>query len=140
MNTETKTKLVAWNGETYAGLADLYDQFAYDEEFLEFTGDLDPDELLRLAIFGYNDGASFVPEDMPLLISAENDAFWSEAESEAEFARRVAEEYDQLPEGMPSWVVIDWETSWNANLRHDFFVYDVIDIDGNFRKFFWGVG
>jgi hypothetical protein len=33
--------------------------------------------------------------------------------------------------------VIDWEATYNYSLRFDFFEYDVIDIDGQYRKFFW---
>jgi hypothetical protein len=46
MTTETKTNLVAWNGETYKGAGDWYDKFKNDEDWKEYTEDLDPDELL----------------------------------------------------------------------------------------------
>lgn len=131
------TNLVAWNGETYTGAGDWYDKFTTDPDWLEYTEDLDSDELLRLAMFAYNGGWGLVPEDYPLFVAQEQEAFWGEFQSGAEFAEYVAEQIDMLPEGIPSWVVIDWEASYEGNLRHDFFEYDVIDIDGNYRKFFW---
>jgi hypothetical protein len=136
MSNETKTELVTWNGKTYWRAGELWDTFR-GGEFAEYTEDLDPDELLRLALFAYNVGAHFVPEDLPLLIGQEQEAYWGEFDSGADFAQHTAEELGEMPEGLASWIVVDWEASWERNLRHDFFTYDVIDIDGGFRKFFW---
>jgi hypothetical protein len=38
---------------------------------------------------------------------------------------------------VPSWVVIDWQATWDSALRFDFFTYDVINEDGEYVKFFW---
>jgi hypothetical protein len=137
MSNETKTELVAWSGETYKGAGDYYEQFNNDPEFLEYTEDLEQEERLRLALFSYNNCWRLVPEDLPALMAQEQEAFWGEFESGAKFAEHLAEELGDMPEGLPSWICIDWEASWERNLRHDFFTYDVIDIDGGFRKFFW---
>jgi hypothetical protein len=133
---DTKTKLTAWNGETYKGAGELWETFK-GGEFAQYTQDLDPDELLRLALFAWNSGVSFVPEDLPALIAEEQELYWGEYESGAEMAQDMTEHTDPLPDGIPAWVVIDWQASWDRNLRHDFFSYYVIDIDGNFRNFFW---
>lgn len=135
--TETKTALVAWNGETYKGAGDWYDEFVNNPEFLEFTEDLNFDELLRLAMFAYNGAWGLVPEDLPLFIAQEQEAFWGEWDTGAEFALHCAETLETRLETLPDWIVIDWQMSWDANLSHDFFSYQVIDIDGNFRQFFW---
>lgn len=141
MNTETKTEtetnLVAWNGETYKGAGDWFDKFKNDPEFIEYTEDLNADEILRLALFAYNGAWGLVPEDMPLFISQEQDSFRGEAESEEEFTREIIEEMGYISKEMPSWVVIDYQATWNSALRFDFFEYQVIDIDGNYRQFFW---
>lgn len=137
MTTETKTNLVAWNAETYKGAGDWYDKFTIDEEFLEYTESLDPDEVLRLALYAYNNGYALVPEDMPLFIAEENENFRGEAESEEEFTRELLEEAGDISKDLPSYVVIDYQATWDRNLRHDFFEYRVIDIDGNYRQFFW---
>lgn len=133
---KTETKLVAWNGETYKGASDYYDRFQTDE-YAEHTEDLDPDELLRLALFAHNGYWKLVPEDLPALIAGEQEAYWGEYDSGADLAQDITEHADPLPDGLPNWIVIDWEASWERNLRHDFFEYEVIDIDGNYRRFFW---
>jgi hypothetical protein len=139
MNTKTKTetKLVAWNGETYTGAGEWYDKFTTDPEYTEYTEDLDKDEILRLALFAYNGAWGLVPEDMPLLISQEQDNYRGEAESEDQFTREIIEEMGYISEDMPSWIVIDYQRTWDSALRFDFFEYAVIDIDGNYRRFFW---
>jgi hypothetical protein len=137
MTTKTKTNLVAWNGETYAGAGEWYDKFKNDPEFTEYTESLDPDELLRLAIWAYNGGWGLVPEDMPVFIGEEQENYRGEAESPAEFTREVIEEMGYISADTPSWIVIDYQATWDSALRHDFIEYAVIDIDGNYRQFFW---
>jgi antirestriction protein len=137
METETKTNLVAWNGETYTGAGDLYDKFKNDEDWREYTEHLDNDELLRLSMYAYNSGYALVPEDMPVFIGEEQENYRGEAESAAEFTREIIEEMGYISEDMPNWIVIDYEATWQSALRFDFFEYRVIDIDGNYRQFFW---
>ena len=135
--TKTKTNLVAWNAETYKGAGDWYDKFTKEDEFLEYTENLDPDEVLRLALYAYNSGYALVAEDLPLFIAEENENFRGEAESEEEFTREIIEEMGYITEEMPSWICIDYQRTWDSALRFDFFDYQVIDIDGNYRQFFW---
>jgi hypothetical protein len=137
MTTKTKTNLVAWNGETYAGAGEWYDKFKNDPEFTEYTEDLDTDEILRLALFAYNGAYGLVPEDMPLFIAQEQDSYRGEADSEADFTREIVEEMGYISADTPSWIVIDYQATWDSALRHDFIEYAVIDIDGNYRQFFW---
>lgn len=137
MTTETKTNLVAWDGTTYAGAGDWYDKFTNDPEFTEYTESLNKDELLRIAIYAYNGGWALVPEDMPFFIGQEQEAHRGEAESPEEFTREIIEEMGYISEDMPSWIVIDYQKTWDSALRFDFIEYAVIDIDGNYRRFFW---
>ena len=137
MNTETKTNLVAWDGTTYQGAGEWYEKFTTDAEFLEFTEDLDADEILRLAMYAYNGAWGLVPEDLPALISEEQDSYQGEAESEEEFTRELLDDTGAIPEDFPSWVVVDYQATWDRNLRHDYFDYRVIDLDGTYRQFFW---
>lgn len=134
---KTKTNLVAWNGETYTGAGEWYEKFTSDKEFTEYTEDLGADEILRLAMFAYNGAWGLVPEDMPLFIEQEQDAFQGEADSDEDFTRELLEGTDSIPQDFPSWVVIDYQRTWDSALRFDFFNYDVIDIDGNYRRFYW---
>ncbi len=132
---KTATKLIAWDGQTYQGAGDTYDWLAGQEA----CADLDPDQLLRLAIFAYNGGWALVEEDLPLLISHEEEAYQGEYASKAEFAEEFFESSyaDLNQEGLTRHLVIDWEATYNYSLQFDFFEYDVIDVDGQYRKFFW---
>lgn len=53
------------------------------------------------------------------LNEAESD-FHGTADSEADFAERIAEECGEIPKNLPSWIVIDWQASWDCNLRYDY--------------------
>lgn len=53
-------------------------------------------------------------------VRSAQDAFHGTADSEAEFAERIAEETGDIPRDLPSWICIDWESSWYCNLRHDY--------------------
>ena len=130
----TKTALVAWSGDTYTGAGETYDWLL---EQTEYTEDLDPDQILRLAIFAYNGGWSLVPEDLPALIAQEEEAYQGEFNSEAEFAEDFFESTGQIDEEATKYLVIDWQGTYNYSLQFDFFNFDVIDIDGAYRKFFW---
>tara|TARA_B100000073_G_scaffold315735_1_gene291874 strand:+ start:148 stop:549 length:402 start_codon:yes stop_codon:yes gene_type:complete len=51
-------------------------------------------------------------------IGAFADAYYGEYETPAIFAEQFTE--DTMVMDMPSYVVIDWEATWECNLRHDF--------------------
>jgi len=53
-------------------------------------------------------------------IEQARDAFHGTADSGADFAENMAEECGDVPKDFPSWIEIDWEASWNRNLRHDY--------------------
>ena len=55
-----------------------------------------------------------------LTINDARNAFQGTAESVADFAENLAEEFGSIPKDLPSWIVIDWEASWNCNLQYDF--------------------
>ena len=48
-----------------------------------------------------------------------------EEKAGAEFAENLATECGEVPDDMPSWICIDWETSWSSNLTYD---YNTIEI------------
>lgn len=49
------------------------------------------------------------------------DAYRGTADSEADFCENLADELGAVSGDNASWVVIDWEATWNCNLRHDYF-------------------
>lgn len=134
MTTEAKTNLVAWNGETYKGAGDYFDRIRADEAF----EDLSTDEALRLAIYAYNCHSDRLGFDLIDLLDEEREAYAGENTSEADFTEELVQEVDgHLFKTLPDWVVIDWQTTWDSALSHDYFTFDVIDADGDFKKFFW---
>ena len=48
------------------------------------------------------------------------DAYAGTADSEADFCEQMAEDAGAVPEDFPSWIRIDWEGTWNASLRFDY--------------------
>lgn len=133
---ETKTEIADWDGKVYQGLGDLYDQLRQGE-FLEYTEDLNDDELLRLAIYAWSNGWSLVPEDLVVLIGEEQEAYWGEYSSEAEFAEEKSIELDMIDQEATKNLVIDWQATYNYTWQYDFFNYAVVDVDGSYRRFFW---
>lgn len=53
-------------------------------------------------------------------IEQARDAFAGTASSEADFAEDLASESDAIPSDIVSWIVIDWQATWDCNLRHDY--------------------
>ena len=88
--------------------------------------ELDDDERNAFALYADNigDGAD---------IDGFRDAYCGEWDSEAAFAESTAEECGAIPRGCPSWIVIDWEATWNRNLRFDYI--SERDADGQLHIF-----
>lgn len=76
------------------------------------------DEDDRKMIEMYADATGYSIDDISL--SKAKDRFHGTADSEADFAERIAEEWGDIPKDFPSWITIDWESSWNCSLRHDY--------------------
>lgn len=131
MTTTDKTMFTAWDGATYANLGGLFDTVR------ELETNLDHEEQLRVAIWAWNNHEAINADTIAELIEQEQDAFQGEADSDADFTEEALTGAGYIPEDVPSWVVIDWEATWNSALRFDYFTYDVVDIDGAFRKFYW---
>lgn len=49
------------------------------------------------------------------------DAYRGTYDSEADFAQQTADDTGAIPDSLPNWIVIDWEATWNCNLRFDCF-------------------
>jgi len=84
--------------------------------------DLRDDERLAFGAYVDNigDGAT---------IEGFREAWQGQWDSGADFAEHIAEECGYVTKDLPSWIVIDWETSWKCNLGFDYFEAD--DADGN---------
>ena len=54
------------------------------------------------------------------------DAYQGEWGSGADFAEHLSKDCGYVSDNIPYWIVIDWERTWEANLRHDY-----TEIDGH---------
>lgn len=101
----------------YEGFPECY----YSESGMDFEKlyefiNMDDDDRQMLTM--YAEATGYGIEDVTL--EDANDKFHGTADSEANFAEQMAEECGEIPEGISSWIVIDWEASWNYSLRHDY--------------------
>lgn len=53
-------------------------------------------------------------------IDQARNAFVGRYDSGADYAEQIAYQDDSISKDLPIWVVIDWEASWESNLRHDY--------------------
>jgi len=51
-----------------------------------------------------------------------DEAYQGQFDSGADFAQHDSEQY--VPDSFPEWMVIDWEATWERNLRHDYHITD----------------
>lgn len=143
MTITTRQPLKHWQGqgsdqrlEEWPQLEQIITELS-SGEFAQFTSELTSDELLRLGLFAWNGGWSLVPEDLPLLIGQEQEAYYGEYESEAEFAEAFFTDTGLIDEEATKNLVIDWAGTFRYSLQYDFFSYQVWDYEGCPREFFW---
>lgn len=96
----------------------FYSESMWENEFEKLFEYLSLDEYDRKLIEMYADATGYSIDDIN--IRDAQDRFHGTADSYAEFAENMAEECGDIPKDMPSWIVIDWEASWNCNLRYDY--------------------
>jgi hypothetical protein len=70
-------------------------------------------------------------------VEEELDAFYGECDSEAEFAEELYYSNGDVSRDFPLYFAIDWQKVWDASLRFDFDSVSVIDVDGEFKQYFW---
>lgn len=94
----TAVELAEWLEELDANSLDRDAVRAWLENFHETWQDFDSDDFQDAYTGVWDDGANF----------AEEEAF----------------SLDIMPDDLPDWIVIDWEASWDRNLRHDYWTAD----------------
>lgn len=87
--------------------------------------DLDENDRTAFSLYLDNLGMATV-EDF-------RDAYQGTADTKAEFAEQIAEDCGEIPKDLPNWIVIDWQSSWDCNLRFDYFTGT--DADGTIHFF-----
>jgi hypothetical protein len=70
-------------------------------------------------------------------VEEELDAFYGEYDSEAEFAEELYASTGDVSKDFPLYFAIDWQKVWDSALRFDFDSQAVIDVDGEFKQYFW---
>lgn len=53
-----------------------------------------------------------------------DEAYQGQHASGADFAEQLADDLGAISEGNARWICIDWERTWGANLRHDYWISD----------------
>jgi hypothetical protein len=71
-------------------------------------------------IAAYQDAFGYEIDDADDILETARDAFAGNADSTADFAESMATETGSIPADLPNWLVIDWEATWNCNLRYDY--------------------
>ena len=105
--------------QDYEGFPDVfYSESMGEDELNKLFEFLNLDEDDKQLIEMYAEATGYSIDDIDL--SDAQDCFHGTADSEAEFAERMAEECGEIPKNFPSWIVIDWEASWKCNLIHDY--------------------
>lgn len=75
--------------------------------------------LVRSYPLAEGDTHDYIRENLEKWIEWETESFYGEHESPAGFAQFYFENYD-TESTIQTYLVIDWEETWNRNLRHDF--------------------
>lgn len=73
-------------------------------------------------MFTYPTGGSpqeAIRQDLDSIIRDEEEAFLGEHNSGGDFAQYWFEEFT-TDHSIPDWIVVDWQATWDNNLRHDF--------------------
>ena len=71
----------------------------------------------------------YIRENIEKWIEWETETYYGEHESPAKFAEFYFENYAE--ERIPNWLVIDWEATWDQNLRHDFYFENTAEYLGH---------
>ena len=91
-------------------------QREFEKLFEYLTLDDDDRKLIEM----YADATGYSIDD--IIIRNAQDVFHGTADSEAEFAERMAEEWGDIPKNLPTWIeyAIDWQRAWDSSLIYDY--------------------
>ncbi|MFM2134451.1 MAG: hypothetical protein RL156_1732 [Bacteroidota bacterium] len=94
---------------------EFYSESGLPEELFEW---LELDDYDRELLEKYAEATGY--DITELTIENAREAFWGRFDSGADAAQQIAEESGAVPKDLPCWIVIDWQDSWDSNLRHDY--------------------
>lgn len=76
--------------------------------------ELDDDDREAFGLYADHIGGDCTIDDF-------RDAYHGTADSEADFCENLCSDLGAIPKDFPSFIVIDWEATWNCNLCFDYF-------------------
>lgn len=129
--TATQTEL---KGSTLEFINELLEESYAQDDMYDFINEHGEDDFVKYYEEYVGFGEEYCYEAVDAFIAAFgieclshfSDAYRGSWDSEADFA----EEFVNDVEGeIPSYVVVDWEATWERNLKHDF-VYEVCGSQG----------
>lgn len=82
--------------------------------------------LVRSYPLADGDTHDYIRENLEKWIANEEDTFYGEHESPAKFAEFYFENYDTESTISP-YLVVDWQQTWERNLRHDFYFESIAE-------------
>lgn len=137
--TETQTELKDSNidlkGSTVEFINELLDESFAKDDIYNFIAEHGEDDFVNYYEEYVNVGEEYCYEAVDAFIAAFgieclshfSDAYQGSYESEAYFAEEYVNEVECIT--IPSYIVVDWQATWDYNLRHDF-VYEVCGTQG----------
>ena len=105
-------ELYNWEYNDMVDFIKKYGEEAFREYYDDYHGQVDelgiePVEAF-IEVFSIDDVASVV------------DSYQGSYYSGADFAEQICQDCGYISNNIPHWIVIDWERTWEANLRHDY--------------------
>ncbi len=88
---------------------------AFDDILKAWSYEMDDDR--REAMADYLDNGADDLSDF-------DEAYQGQYSSGAAFAEQLADDLGAVSEDTAQWVCIDWEATWNCNIRHDYWISD----------------
>ena len=108
-------ELYNWEYNDMVDFIKSYGEESFRDNYFDYHGQVDelgiePVEAF-IELFSIDDVANVV------------DSYQGSYYSGADFAEQLCQDCGYTTD-TPSWIVIDWETTWEANLRHDYYEQD----------------
>jgi hypothetical protein len=130
--TETQTEL---KGSTVEFINELLEESYAKDDIYDFINEHGEDDFVNYYEEYVGFGEEYCYEAVDAFIAAFgidclshfSDAYRGSWDSEAEFAEQFVDDIEGNV--IPSYIVVDWEATWNYNLKYDF-VYEVCGSQG----------
>lgn len=89
------------------------------KDIYEIAEQIDNSNFDFVVIEAYADCMSYYQKDIEQLLESLSDSYYGEFDSDEDFAQTTLEEDGSIPDNLPSYIYIDWETT-ARNLMYDY--------------------